>query len=274
MGKSFKDIFKSYVEKNENLFKNKTVVDFPAGSGVISQFLNEKNWGIKVLAFDLFPEFFKYPGLKCEKADAMQGLPLEKNSVDLILCQEGIEHFSDQLKSLKNFSQVLKMGGTLIVTTPNYSSLTAKMSYLLSESERFNRHMPPNEIDSIWLNQNTKDNEVYLGHIFLLGIQKLRLIGKLSGFKIKNVYFSEFKLSSFLWLLIFYPFIILSNTISYLKNIRKNPTAKKVYKEVFCLAINPKILVDGSLVVEFEKECEHDQITQHLRKIGNFDLQT
>lgn len=130
--RDFKEIFKAYVNKNESLFNGKTVVDFPAGSGVISQFLNEKGWGIKVLPFDLFPEFFKYTGLKCIKADAMAGLPLEKNSADMILCQEGIEHFSDQLKSLKNFSHILKMGGTLIVTTPNYSNIVAKLSYLLT----------------------------------------------------------------------------------------------------------------------------------------------
>lgn len=272
--RDFKEIFKAYVNSNETLFKDKTVVDFPAGSGVISQYLNEKGWNIKVLPFDLFPEFFKYPGLKCTKADAMTGLPLEKNSVDMILCQEGIEHFSDQLKSLKNFSNILKMGGTLIVTTPNYSNIVAKLSYLLTESERFNRYMAPNEVDSIWLNQNVKDNEIYLGHVFLVGIQKLRLMGKLTGFKIKNIHFSEFKFSAFCWFLIFYPFIVLSNMITYLKNARKNPTAKKVYREVLKLAINPKILIDGSLVVEFEKELEVDQVVGQLRKTGSFDLET
>lgn len=272
--KDFKDIFKAYVNKNESLFKGKTVVDFPAGSGVISQFLNEKGWQIKVLPFDLFPEFFKYTGLKCIKADAMAGLPIEKNSVDIILCQEGIEHFSDQLKSLKNFSQNLKMGGTLIVTTPNYSNIVAKLSYLLTESERFNRYMAPNEVDSIWLNQDLKDNEVYLGHVFLIGIQKLRLMGKLTGFKIKHIHFSEFKFSAFCWFLIFYPFIFLSNSVTYLKNAYKNPSAKAVYKEVYKLAINPKILIDGSLVVEFEKTLEVDDVVGRLRKTGSFDIET
>lgn len=272
--KDFKEIFKAYVHKHESLFKGKTVVDFPAGSGVISQFLNEKGWGIKVLPFDLFPEFFKYTGLTCVKADAMAGLPLEKNSVDVILCQEGIEHFSDQLKSFKNFSQILKVGGTLIITTPNYSNITSKLSYLLTESERFNRYMAPNEVDSIWLNQNIKDNEIYLGHVFLIGIQKLRLMGKLSGFRIKHIHFSEFKFSAFCWFLLFYPFIVLSNLITYLKNAFKNPTAKPVYKEVLKLAINPKILIDGSLIVEFEKELEVEQVVGSLRKTGNFDLNT
>lgn len=134
--------------------------------------------------------------------------------------------------------------------------------------------MPPNEVDSIWLNQNVKDNEIYLGHVFLIGIQKLRLMGKLTGFKIKNIHFSEFKLSAFCWFLIFYPFIVLSNVITYLKNARKNPSAKKVYQEVLKLAINPKILIDGSLVVEFEKELEVDQVVGQLRKTGSFDLET
>jgi hypothetical protein len=35
---------------------------------------------------------------------------------------------------------------------------------------------------------------------------------------------------------------------------------KKVYDEIFLLSINPKILIDGHLFVEFEKEVHYDSI--------------
>ncbi|MGB0887585.1 MAG: class I SAM-dependent methyltransferase [Vicingaceae bacterium] len=35
-------------------------------------------------------------------------------SSDYLICQEGIEHFSDQLASFKEFNRVLKKGGRLI----------------------------------------------------------------------------------------------------------------------------------------------------------------
>mgnify|MGYP001428065201 CR=1 FL=1 len=71
---------------------------------------------------------------------------------------------------LKEFNRVLKKGGGLIITTPNYSNMRAKMSYLLSESERFNSILAPNELDSIWMSKQDITNEVYYGHIFLIGI--------------------------------------------------------------------------------------------------------
>ena len=61
------------------------------------------------------------------------------------------------------------------------------MSYLLSESERFNSIIAPNELDSIWMSKQDITNEIYYGHIFLVGILKLRCFGKLSGFKIKHI---------------------------------------------------------------------------------------
>ena len=89
----------------------------------------------------------------------MEGLPVEDAFADYLICQEGIEHFSDQLASFKEFNRVLKKGGGLIVTTPNYSSLRAKMSYFLSESERFNSIIAPNELDSIWMSNEDITNE-------------------------------------------------------------------------------------------------------------------
>ena len=52
------------------------------------------------------------------------------------------------------------------MTTPNYSNLRAKMSYLLSESERFNSIIAPNELDSIWMSKQDITNEIYYGHIY------------------------------------------------------------------------------------------------------------
>jgi ubiquinone/menaquinone biosynthesis C-methylase UbiE len=53
---------------------------------------------------DLFPEYFNVEGLTCLRVNVMEGIPLESNSVDCVICQEGIEHFSDQLKVFKEFT--------------------------------------------------------------------------------------------------------------------------------------------------------------------------
>ena len=163
----------------------------------------------------------------------------------------------------------MKKGGILILTTPNYSKLRSKLSYLLSESEYFYKRMPPNEIDSIWF-ADDKKSEIYLGHIFLIGIQKLRVLARISGFKIKKIHHLRVNHTSFMLLLFFYPLILLVNSIGYLRalhknrNLNKDEKKKRVYREIFKLSVDPRILIDGHLCVEFEKELELDEAKERL----------
>lgn len=266
--RSIKYYVKRYLIENAAAFAGKRVVDFPAGNGVTSRIAREL--GANPIPLDLFPEYFTAEGIECRRANIAAGLPLEDASADVLICQEGIEHFSDQMQAFREFNRVLRPGGTLLVTTPNYSNLRSKLSYLLSESERFGSIAPPNEIDSIWMSKKELTDEIYYGHIFLLGIQKLRVFGRLSGFRIKKIHATKPKSTS-LWLLpACYPFILLTNLLSYRKSLRKNTThsrqdAKRIYGEILRLAINPRILVDGHLMVEYEKEMESAEVVADLK---------
>jgi len=264
---SIKYFVKKYLLDNKTVFENKTIIDFPAGNGVTSRILKEI--GSKPIPFDLFPEYFEIEGLKCKRANISEGLPIENGFADGLICQEGIEHFSDQFSAFKEFNRVIKPGGILLITTPNYSNIRAKLSYLLSESERFNSIMPPNELDSIWMTDQNITNEIYFGHIFLIGIQKLRVLAKLAGFRIKKLHFTRAKSTSMILLPLFYPFIVASNWITYRKNLNKNKdfdfaTKKAVYSEIYKLAINPKILIASHLMIEFEKEQNYREVGKNL----------
>ena len=266
--KSIKFYVKRFLIENKDRFAGKKVVDFPAGNGISSRILEEI--GATPIPFDLFPEYFTIEGLTCARANISIGIPLADNTADGIICQEGIEHFADQFGAFKEFSRITKKGGTLLITTPNYSNLRAKLSYLLSESERFNSIMPPNELDSIWMSKHEVTDEIYFGHIFLIGIQKLRVFGRLSGFKIKKVHFTRAKSTSVILLPFLYPFIYLSNWFTYRKNIKRNKNypekmVKEVYHEIFKLSTNVKILIGGDLMVEFEKEKELKEVNKSLK---------
>ncbi len=274
--RSIKYYVKKYILANAGKLKNKKVIDFPAGNGVTSKLL--KNIGAVPLALDLFPEYFEIEDINCIRANIIKGLPLDNKSADAFICQEGIEHFSDQFTALKEFNRVLKKNATLLITTPNYSNIRSKLSYFLSESERYNTLMPPNELDSIWMSKQEITSDIYFGHIFLVGIQKLRVLAKLAGFRIKKVHSSMINTNSLILFPLFYPFIFFSNWIAYKKNLKKNKdydmeTKQKVYKEIFTLAISPKILTAGSLIVEFEKEVEYEDVSKNLKsKHKNFGL--
>jgi SAM-dependent methyltransferase len=274
--RSIKYYVKNFFYREKSRFVGKKIVDFPAGNGVTSQII--KDIGAEPLAFDLFPEYFQQQDIICKRADIKQGIPLSPSSIDAAICQEGIEHFPDQLGAFKKFNEILKPKASLIITTPNYSNLRAKMSYLLGESERFNYLLAPNEIDSIWMSQQQITSEIYFGHIFLIGIERLRCLAKLAGFKIKNIEKNKIKTTSTILLPFLYPLIYISNYLAYKKSMYRNTEIsyldkRKTYKEVFRLATNIRILIDGYLFVEFEKEFEHQDVAKTLiSKNKKFDL--
>lgn len=263
--KSIKYYVKRWILKQQ--LKGKKVVDFPAGNGVTSRILKEQ--GATPLAFDLFPEYFKMEGLTCNRADIAEEIPLKDKTADVVISQEGIEHFSDQWGALKEFNRILKDKGTLVITTPNYSNLQSKFSYFINESERFGSMMPPNEFDSVWMAPDDTD-KIYLGHIFLLGIQKLRVIAKLSGFSLQTVHPTRTRRGSLGQFLLFYPFIYGFNLLNLWKNLfqTRGPGERargEAYREIFRLNTSFRVLTGSHLFVEFTKEKDFQEVPQTLR---------
>jgi len=265
--KSIKYYVKRFFHREKNRFNGKTIVDFPAGNGITSNII--RDIGAIPLPFDLFPEYFNQKDLTCKRANINEGIPLDDEKVDAVISQEGIEHFENQLSALHEFNRILKKGGSLIITTPNNSNMVGRLSYFLQENELFNKTMPQNELDDIWMSNQKISKEIYYGHIFLMGINKLRLLAKLSGFKIKSLEKSKPKTTAIILLILFYPFILLSNFRSYRRNLKRNDkytmeTKKRVYGEVFKLAINPRLLINSHIFVEFEKEFNINEVKESL----------
>ena len=265
--KDIKAYVKRYILTNSNKLKNQCVIDVPAGSGYSSELL--KQVGADVQAFDLFPEFFKVDDLICHKADISRSIPVDAGVADYVLFQEGIEHLADQLAALKEMNRLLKPGGKLLLTTPNYSSLRSRLSYLLLESEIV-KLMPPNELDSLWFSDSqSESHDIYFGHIFLIGAQKLRLLGLLSGLRINKILRTKINLTSAALFVLFYPLIMLTAFRVYRRAMRKNTQIpiehrRRIYSDVFKLAINPKILVYRHLFIEFEKFSELSDIKNSM----------
>ncbi len=254
--KSPKFHVKKYLDSIKSELQNKIVIDIPAGNGVTTEVLLEN--GAKVEPFDLFPEYFLLKDIECKRADIINKIPVLDNYADMLVCQEGIEHLSDQLKTFKEFNRVLKVNGTLLITTPSYSNLASKFSYLLFESETA-KQMPPNELDDIWMSDKTLTSEIYHGHIFLIGLQKLRTLAKLSGFRIKEIRYMRISRGSLFLFPFFYPLILLSSYLRYFKNLKKHKEVAEsykieIYKEQLKINIDPKNLLNHHIFVIFEKE--------------------
>ncbi|MFH1714630.1 MAG: class I SAM-dependent methyltransferase [Elusimicrobiota bacterium] len=265
--RSIKYYVKRYLLKHQDVFKDKKVIDIPCGNGVTTGILKEI--GADPVPIDLFPEYFKIQGMACIKADMTEELPIENASIDYIISQEGLEHISDQAKVFKEFNRVLKNKGELLITTPNFSNLQSRLYHFLSESEKTLSFMPPNEIDSIWMTNENENRDIYFGHIFLIGVQKLRLLAKLAGFKIKSVEKTKLKTTSLLLFIILYPLILLINFITYRRNLKKYKSLdpKKTFHEIFKLSVNPGILLGSHLFIIFQKEKSVSEAESSLKKI-------
>lgn len=262
--KEIKFFVARWIKENSGPLKGKLVIDLPSGNGITSRQL--KDAGAEVLAFDLIPEFFREQDIACAFADLNQDLPIASGKADYVICQEGIEHIADQIHMFKEFSRIMKLGGRLLLTTPNYSNMRSRLSYLLGECEYYGKFMPPNEIDSLWFSaQNSA--AVYYGHIFLIGIFKLRLFAQLSGLKIHKIHYTRANDTSLLLLILFYPFVLWFNWRCLKRSIRKSPDNEALWRELFKLGIDPRILLDNNLFVEFEKlENPQESIAKFKQK--------
>jgi SAM-dependent methyltransferase len=260
--KEIKTIVNRWVQANARDLAGKTVVDAPAGNGITSTQL--KSVGAKVLAYDLFPEFFRDPEIRCFKANLAEGLPLASDSADVFVCQEGIEHLSDQLKMFQEFGRVLRLGGRLMITTPNASNLKARLSYLLGESESFSKLLPPNEADSLWF---APDDAIYFGHVFLVGLFKLRFFGKMTGFRLLKIHPTRVNATAFLLFPFLYPLIFWSNLRARDRFTKKHGRGKQgLADEIFNYAVSPTTLLENHLFLEFQKTESVTQARAHLRK--------
>ncbi|WYX52095.1 class I SAM-dependent methyltransferase [Achromobacter xylosoxidans] len=141
---------KQYIQSLPTLH-GKVALDIPCGDGRATAVLRES--GADVIAYDLFPESFLLDG-QAQFADLAERLPLPDDSIDIVVCQEGIEHLPNQLLALQEFHRVLKPGGTLVITTPNISNLVGRLANLVFESQLL-RDTPYAAEESAWRMEHT-----------------------------------------------------------------------------------------------------------------------
>lgn len=251
----------------------KEVLDVPAGNGDTAHLLLEL--GARVTASDLYPEFFRHPAIGCVQANLNGPLPFADASFDFVICQEGIEHMPNQLHLFQELNRVLRPGGRAIITTPNYSNLRTRLSYMLLESEAY-KLMAPNEADSVWASDNAKTiHDVYLGHIFFANLTKQRVLAALSGLHIVEVHPSRVNYTSLVLLPFYYPWMRLAGWLARRRGLKRGkPSAERpvIYAELAELNHSLNVLTGGHLIVEYEKQVETTAAVARLA--GKLTLET
>ncbi len=107
------------------------VFDLAAGSGYTSRRLQEM--GFDVTAYDIFTDQFVPRDIPIKKADLNAGLSEPHACADAILALEVIEHLENPRAFLREAARVLKVGGGLVLSTPNIVTLGSKLRFAMSE---------------------------------------------------------------------------------------------------------------------------------------------
>lgn len=234
----------------------KVVIDLACGDGRTTYLLRKR--GAVVSPYDIFPESCKLLDDRPQFADVGDVLPIPDESADLVILQEVIEHLPNQLFALQEICRVLKPGGELFLTTPNKSSLVAKLSYLCFESEML-KGTPWGSVDGIW-GHDDSGTKKYYGHLFLIGVQQLRALGLIAGFKSIEIKRTDLSRSSAALMLIFYPVILLVSLRAVYRDWRKHPDDlayrtkyRKEKLEQFKINISPWNLTNKHFIAVLQK---------------------
>jgi SAM-dependent methyltransferase len=150
------------------------VLDVPTGTGVLAGRL--KGMGFETSCCDINASYFSVPELSIEIGDLNQTLPYPELSFDFLVCIDGIEHTENPYNTIREFRRVLKGGGKLFLSIPNFLNIERRVRYLLTGGLS---KIPSHEsIERVW------GNDLSMAHLSPLGYPLLKFVLEHYGFRI------------------------------------------------------------------------------------------
>lgn len=153
--------------------KGSTVIDLGAQPFIMSCAL--KLMGYEVIAYDYDPDRYlriaKTCNIKVIKCDLERdSLDLENDSIDCAVFSEVLEHINPYYvyHTLAEINRVLKVGGKLIITTPNITSLFRRIKLLLGKQPIYRFHVKEytkNEVEELLRNSGFKILESFYSEV-------------------------------------------------------------------------------------------------------------
>jgi len=105
------------------------VLDAPAGNGRLSVFM--KDLGFEVYCTDIESRELPQLGFPFKQADLNQPLPYDDTSFDVVVCANALHRIANFRGALREFSRVLKPGGSLLISVNNYANIAKRLKFLL-----------------------------------------------------------------------------------------------------------------------------------------------
>jgi len=221
-----------------------TVLDVPAGFGPMAAAAADA--GHRVVGLDLFPA----AGFQGVQADACGSFPFADESFDCVLSMEGIEHFENQARFVRECARVLRPGGSFVLTTPNVLHLSGRVASFWT-GQRSLKNGFVNEAHTL----RGRDGErLHHGHAFLVDAFRLRYLMSIANLRFDAVYGSRVSAFS-LCLLPLLPLVAAATEVTlrggrrHVRNVGHPPVPARTERELRRLATDPALLLSKKLIV-------------------------
>lgn len=157
--------------------KRGKLLDAPSGTGVLS--MKIKELGYECYCCDINDEIFKGKDIEFRQGDLSKNIPFDTAFFDYITCTDGLEHMENPHSVIREFKRLLKRGGKLYISIPNYLNIERRLKYLVTGSftKPVNQKMFKERF-----NCNTA-----MMHINTIGYPLLRFILESNGFHITKL---------------------------------------------------------------------------------------
>jgi SAM-dependent methyltransferase len=148
------------------------VLDVPTGTGVLAGRL--KGMGFEVSCCDVNPSYFSIPDLSIDIGDLNQTLPYPDDSFNYVICLDGIEHTENPSNTIREFRRILRGGGKLFLSIPNFLNIERRVRYLFTGGLS---KIPSHEtIQNVW------NSDLSMAHLSPMGYPLLKFVLEHYGF--------------------------------------------------------------------------------------------
>jgi len=175
------------------------ILDIPTGFGALASRLSEMNFVVSCC--DIDTSQFLAQGLKIDRGDLNGKIPYADNEFDYVCFLEAIEHTENPYNAVRELARVLKPGGTLFMSTPNYLNIERRLKFLVTGF--FTKPVPQNMFKERFHGQT------YAMHLSPIGYTLIRFILEYAGFRIIEITYDKKKpkqllLKPLVWLIRLY----------------------------------------------------------------------
>jgi SAM-dependent methyltransferase len=175
------------------------VLDIPTGYGALAKQLYDMHFTVSCC--DINTDQFLVDELKVDKGDLNEHIPYSDGEFDYVCFLEAVEHTENPYNAIRQVARVLKPGGTLIMSTPNYLNIERRLKFLVTGF--FTRPVSQNTF------RNHYRGEVYGMHLSPIGYTIIRFALEHAGLQIIKIAYDKKKkkqalLKPLVWLIRFY----------------------------------------------------------------------